>query len=125
MRASGTLQDINDAKTQQEKLVRSQQLLREAQEIAGIGSFEWTLADGFTYCSREFKDIYEIEESDLKHHRDFYYNHVHSDDRHYVMHVFLKERVGKRNFDLEHRIVVPSESQKVIRKDRESQQHVS
>ena len=115
LRASGTIQDINVAKTQQEKLVRSQQLLHEAQEIAGIGSFEWTLNNGFTYCSREFREIYEIEEVDLLNHRDFYYNHVHADDREYVLAVFLKEKTGKRNFDLEHRIVVKSKEHKVIR----------
>lgn len=115
LRASGTLQDIDRAKTQQEKLVRSQRLLHEAQEIAGIGSFEWTLSDGFTYCSRAFRDIYEVEERDLINHRDFYFNHVHSDDREYVLAVFLKDRSGKQDIDLEHRIEVRSENQKIIR----------
>lgn len=114
LRASGTVQDIDQRKTQQEKLVRSQQLLHEAHQIARIGSFEWTIEEGFTHCSEVYLEIFE-ETSNKKLPNDFYFNCIHPEDRDFVFSIFFKHRSGIQTFDLEHRLLLKSGNIKVIR----------
>lgn len=114
LRASGTIQDITERKTQQEKLMRSQQLLHEAHQIARIGSYEWTISEGFTHSSDVFYEIFEEGKGEhLK--DDFYFNCIHPEDKEFAYSIFFKERSGLRSFDLEHRLLLKTGNVKVIR----------
>ncbi|MEQ9423325.1 MAG: PAS domain-containing protein [Cyclobacteriaceae bacterium] len=115
LRASGTIQDINARKLAQEQLLRSQQMLSEAQKIAKIGSFEWSYESGLGYCSDEFYNIFEISRNQLPEDFDFYFNHVYNDDIGLVNEIIYKERKGIQYYDLDHRMMTDNGTVKIIR----------
>jgi PAS domain-containing protein len=57
----GAAFDITDQRATQERLVRSEALLAQAQRVAHIGSFEWEIATNSVTWSDELHRIYGLE----------------------------------------------------------------
>lgn len=79
----GALQDFTFQQQAREKLQKSETLLREAEKISGIGSWERNLTTHELVWSDELYRIYGYEPGAVKPDTDFFINHVvHPDDIH-------------------------------------------
>lgn len=100
-------QNITDRKNAEQALQRSQHQLAEAQRLAKLGSWEWSVADQNVICSKEAYRILGYEMPPLKIHRDEFIGRVHPEDR-----TRLKEAINNAiehvgTIDLDYRVLTP------------------
>lgn len=107
-RVVGTLSDISHLKEVEERLLKSEKNLMDAQKTARIGSWEYDLQNNELIWSDEIYRIFGLEKNIFGSTIDSYLNAVHPEDKE----VFEIQRKliaeGKRNLSLEHRIIMPS-----------------
>jgi PAS domain S-box-containing protein len=72
--------DITDQRATQERLVRSEALLAQAQRVAHIGCFEWDLASNVLTWSDELYRIYGLERGHFNGTYEAFLERVHPDD---------------------------------------------
>ncbi|HYG23693.1 MAG TPA: PAS domain S-box protein [Verrucomicrobiae bacterium] len=106
---SGTLRDITDRRAADEALRKSEEHLRHAAEVAGVGTFEHNHLTNIVYLSPSLRKIHEFDESEPVTMASFM-NQIYPDDRPSVvaaMHqAHRPDGDGRAAFDL--RIVTPS-----------------
>ncbi|MEO8128194.1 MAG: sigma 54-interacting transcriptional regulator [Bryobacteraceae bacterium] len=95
-------------------LQRSEAFLAQGQKISHTGSFGWSVASGEIYWSEENYNILEYDRTagaafDLAFHR------VHPDDRDFVQQALGRATSEKRDFDIEHRLLMPDGRVKHVR----------
>jgi len=89
----------------EEKLRKSQELLREAQEIAGLGSYAMDISTGMWESSQVFDKLFGINEAYART-RDGWAALVHPDDRTMMADYITNEVLGQgKVFDKEYRII--------------------
>lgn len=100
-------QNITDRKNAEKALQRSQHQLAEAQRLAKIGSWEWSVADQNITCSKEAYRILGYEVPPLTIHKDEFIGRIHPDDRVHVKEAINSaiEHIGR--IDLEYRVLTP------------------
>jgi PAS domain S-box-containing protein len=92
--------DVSQEKEASIKLEQREQQLREAQEIAGMGSFEWDLQGSETILSPQLLHIFEMHgRSNLT---DFL-QYVHPADRDSVKQAISNSLTGKSDYECEYR----------------------
>jgi PAS domain S-box-containing protein len=100
-----TVQDVTERKRAEAALRESESLLRESQEIAGVGSYELDVEAGYWTSSDVLDRVFGIDK-DFEHSVDGWWNIMHPEDRDAMVKYLLQEVVGKRQpFDREYRIV--------------------
>ena len=77
----GTVQDITEQKRNQERLEKGKELLKEAQSMAHMGSFDWNISQNVLRCSEEFSQILQIGQEDIWLTFDNYLERIHPLDR--------------------------------------------
>ncbi|HVI09479.1 MAG TPA: ATP-binding protein [Candidatus Binatia bacterium] len=93
---------------------RSEAYLSEAQRLSHTGSFGWQVASGSVYWSAETFRIFEVEpEAQL--HLDAVMQRVHPEDRWNVRQIIDSAAREKKDFDLEHRLLMPGGLVKHVR----------
>jgi PAS domain S-box-containing protein len=95
-------------------LRRSQAYLAEAQRLSQTGSFGWDLSTGKIYWSQETFRILEYEpptEPTLK----LVLHRTHPEDRALVQQIIDRVTRTKKDFDFEHRLLMPDGSVKYVR----------
>ncbi|MDD5300374.1 MAG: PAS domain S-box protein [Gallionella sp.] len=89
----------------QHRLVQSERMLNEAQQLAHLGSWERDLATGSLTCSEEIFSIFEIDPA----HTDISYEEfmlaVHPEDREMVDQAYLTCIWTREPFDIVHRLL--------------------
>ncbi|MFD2230269.1 PAS domain-containing protein [Alkalimarinus sediminis] len=100
-------QNITDRKNAEQALKRSQHQLAEAQRLAKLGSWEWSVADHNVICSKETYRILGYEMPPLTIHKDEFIGRVHPEDRTRVKEAIYNaiEHVGTINLD--YRVLTP------------------
>ena len=103
----GSVQDITARKKAEAALVASEARLREAQDLALVGSWELDHATGRLSWSDTMCAIFEIAPADFSGDRDVFMTFVHPDDRAKLAppHQFYAE--GENRFQDEFRLVMP------------------
>lgn len=105
--------DRTARKKSERRLRRSEALLSEAQHIARLGSWEWSVIDNNLYWSETLYDIFGVPLG-----REMTYERfldcVHADDREKVDRAVREAFDKKENYSIEHRIVLPGGGQRVI-----------
>ena len=110
VRQIGVSEDITDRKLAADRLRESEEMLRLAQEAAGIGSFEWNLVTGDGRASRTALRIFGMPPSD----------HINVPELLHVVHPEDRERVaqnlrgasdGVEDSVIEHRIFRPDDGE--------------
>ncbi len=106
--------DIDDRKRAGEQLRRSEAYLAEAQRLSLTGSFGWNISSGTIYWSQETFRIFECDPAteptlELIHQR------THPEDRPLVRQVIDRVLQESKDFDFEHRLLIPDGSVKHIR----------
>jgi PAS domain S-box-containing protein len=98
--------DIEDQKRAEAALRRSEAHASEAQRLSQTGSFGWRMTDGKTIWSKETYRILGYDKS-VKPSVDLVFARVHPDDLQVVQHQLDLANQGQRNFDFEHRLLMP------------------
>lgn len=112
LRASGTVIDITARKIYEEELKKNQAILENAEAVAHMGSFEWNYQDASFVYSEEFRNIFHIAHDANPTVFELYRKRIHPQDRSFFREVFLGK---KRFYDIEHRIILPNTSIKIVR----------
>jgi signal transduction histidine kinase len=103
-----------DLSRAEEALRRSEAYLAEAQKLSHTGSFGWRVSCGKIYWSQETFRIFEYDPPteptlELVMHR------IHPEDRALVQQVVDRVSHEKKDFDFEHRLLMPNGSVKYLR----------
>lgn len=101
--------DINKEKDAAQKLQLREQQLNEAQEIAGLGSFEWDLQSHNSIYSEQLLKIFELEES-----KDYltFLQYVHPADQNRLTAAINEAITGDGKYECEYRY--QKETEKII-----------
>ncbi len=108
------LTDIEDRKQVEEQLLRSEEFLREGQSLARIGNYSWLIETDEIKWSEHLYQIFEFDPAQgitLKKIEA----RVHPDDLHLVLEIAQSARRGVRDFEYEHRLLMPNQSVKYLR----------
>lgn len=94
-----------ERKQAEEALKESERLLRESQEVAGLGSYAWNLTDGLWASSKILDRIFGINESYIRN-LEGWLAIIHPDWRKVMHNYVTNDVVGKhQKFDMEYQIV--------------------
>lgn len=94
----------------QEKLTQSSELLRESQDIAGVGSYVLDVHTGHWESSKLLNKLFGIDKS-YKRTVQSWAELIHPEDRDMLVDYFTKEVLGNRKpFNNEYRIIRPSDN---------------
>jgi len=110
---TGYLRDITDRKEAEEKLRRSEAFLTEAQHLARIGSFSWSVATDELVWSEQLYRMFEFD------HRvpvtlELIGTRVHPEDIPMMYDMIERARGGVSDFEYEHRLLMPNHSVKYL-----------
>jgi PAS domain S-box-containing protein len=89
------------------KLEQAHAALTEAQEVARIGSWEWTIGQNRISWSDELYRLYGLAPGSIDVTLESFLERVHPDDRTAVEHAAERALEDQRPFALDHRIVLP------------------
>lgn len=101
-------------KQAQSVLAEKEQRLAEAQQIAHVGSWEWTLAGDRMTCSDELYRIHRAEPRDFDHTFTGYVKFIHPDDLELLQRTISRAFHQQLPFGFEHRIVCPDSAIRVL-----------
>ncbi len=102
-----TNNDVTDRRRAEDALRRTQEVyLAEAQKLSHTGSFGWNIATGEIAWSSESFRIFGYDESVVPN-LDLVFERVHPDDRTQLRRGIDAAIDEKRDFDLEHRLLMP------------------
>ena len=107
-------EEKNQRKRAEEALRRNEAYLAGAQRLSHTGSFGWEVSTGKIYWSAETFRIFTVEpgtEPTL----DLVLERVHPEDRRRVRQVIDSAASEKKEFDFEHRLLMPDGSVKYVR----------
>jgi PAS domain S-box-containing protein len=102
----GTSIDIEDRKRAEDALRRNEAYLAEAQWLSATGSFGWNVRSGDIFWSEETHRIFGLDPA-VKPTIDFVLERVHPDEREFVRGQIEGVAEGGRDFDVEHRLLMP------------------
>jgi formate hydrogenlyase transcriptional activator len=109
----GTLMDITDQERMTQELRRKEAYLADAQRLSQTGSFGWSVSSGEVFWSEETFRIFEYDRA-AKPSAELVLQRVHPEDKTLVQHVIDRARQDGKNFDLEHRLLMPDGSIKYL-----------
>jgi PAS domain S-box-containing protein len=109
----GTLIDITEQERMTQELRRKEAYLADAQSLSHTGSFGWSVSSGEVFCSEETLRIFEYDRA-AKPSAELVLQRVHPEDKTRVQHVINCARQGGKDFDLEHRLLMPDGSIKYL-----------
>jgi PAS domain S-box-containing protein len=109
----GTTVDIEDRKRAEDALRRNEAFLAEAQRLSVTGSFGWRLGSGKIVWSEETYRIFGLDRA-IEPTIELALQRVHPDDRELVRHEIGRVAEGDRDFNVEHRLLMPNGSVKYI-----------
>ena len=87
-------------------LQRSEAFLSQGQRISQTGSFGWSVVSGEIYWSDEIYNIFEYDRA-ARPAIDLAFQRVHPDDGDFVQQTLDHAAKEKRDFDIEHRLLMP------------------
>jgi PAS domain S-box-containing protein len=103
----GAVMDTTERKRTEEKLLRSEESLLEAQKLSHTGSWRHDVASGAVTVSPEIYRIHGIRPDDDASNPEFFFSRFHPEDRKRVVDLFERSEVKKTEFEVDYRIVLP------------------
>ncbi len=99
-------------------LKESEKNLNKAQEIAHIGSWQFNALGKIKWSAETYR-IYGLEPFSMEINYEWFLDHVHPDDREYVMQSVQRVLVLKESYDIVHRILTVHGEQRVVHQKAE------
>jgi PAS domain S-box-containing protein len=106
--------DITERKQAEAKLLRNEAYLSEAQRLSHTGSFGWNVSNEELWWSKESFRIFGYDMA-TRPSVDLVLQRVHPEDKLIVGQVIERGRQDRKDFDLEHRLLMPDGSVKYLR----------
>lgn len=111
----GSVEDINLQKLAERKLSDALRQLKQAERVAGIGSFVRDIATGEGHWSDSLFSIFGLDPATTVPSLDSYFSVVHPEDAGWVRNLVMEARAAGRDMDYEHRILRPDgETRRVL-----------
>jgi PAS domain S-box-containing protein len=111
---TGAVMDVTATKQAEQKLRRSEAYLAEAQKLSHTGSFGWDVSSGEIFWSRETFQIFGYEPA-AKATIDMVVQRTHPEDRSAVQQLIERVSRERKEWDFEHRLLMPDGSVKYLR----------
>src|SRR5258707_11434403 len=109
----GAVMDVTATKQAEGKLRRSEAYLAEAQKLSHTGSFGWHVSSGKIYWSDETFRIFEFEPA-TQPTLERIFERMHPEDRQFVRQAIDSAARERKDFDFEHRLLIPDGSVKHV-----------
>jgi PAS domain S-box-containing protein len=109
----GTSIDIEDRKQAEDSLRQSQAYLSEAQRLSHTGSFSWRVSSGEIFWSEEMYRIFQCERT-TKPSVEVAFQRTHPEDALDLKQVVARASEDGKDFDFQHRLVMPDGSVKYV-----------
>ncbi|OQP38844.1 hypothetical protein A4H97_19215 [Niastella yeongjuensis] len=106
--------DITERRHSEEIIRHNQKLLQQAEQIAGLGSWETNLKTGVSIWSDEMYRIFGWDTKNEVPTLGPQFSVIHEDDMEYVLNSIKDTIEGNGDFDIEHRIVRPDGHMRVV-----------
>src|SRR5580698_11156027 len=108
---SGDAGDGTERKRAEDALRRNEAYLAEAQSLSHTGSFGWHVSSGRIYWTEETFRIFEFETAHSTT-LERVFERIHPEDRKLVTETINSAARERKNFDFEHRLLMPDGSVK-------------
>lgn len=109
-----SLRDITERKKSEKILHRNEIMLRRAQHVSGMGSWDWNVKDNTLVWSDEIFSIFGAD-PDLKTvSYDGFLTYIHPEDKEDVINAINSALLYDKPYDIEHRVVRPDGTQRLV-----------
>lgn len=102
----GIAKDLSKTKENQQKLMRSKQLLDEAQHLSAIGSWSLDIVKNSLEWSDEIFRIFEIDQTQFEPSYEGFLNAIHPEDIEIVQKAFSDSVANKTQYAITHRLLM-------------------
>lgn len=110
----GSCVDVDEIRAVQIELLKSQEMLNEAQHIAHLGSWTWNIIDGSATWSDEAAEIYVPDNKSVSPSFAVFQQSVHPDDLEKVL-IIINAAIEKDlPYDVEHRVVSKAKGSRTV-----------
>ncbi len=100
--------DITEKKEIEEKIIKNERKLKEAQRISHVGSWDWDVKEGIVNWSDEVFEIFGISRENFDNTLEMSIQFYHPDDIDYVKEMTEKAVKDKKQYPLDVRIIRPN-----------------
>lgn len=101
------------------ELRNSESRLREAQRVAHLGNWEWTIALNTLWWSDEVYRIFGLTPGQLEVTYDTFLAYVHPEDRDAVNRAVQEALAGAKRYSIDHRVIRPDGIERVVHEQAE------
>jgi PAS domain S-box-containing protein len=113
-RVVGFARDITPQKRAEQALMKSEEMLREAQDLAHLGHWEHDLATNRIFWSEETYHIYEMEHGQFGDTYDAFIDTIHPEDKGFVGKAYMDSVKNGTSYDIVHRLLMKDGSVKYV-----------
>ncbi|TXE13932.1 PAS domain S-box protein [Seonamhaeicola algicola] len=115
VRVYGVFQDVTKSKAIEQELVRKNEFLNFAEEIALLGYYHWNVKNDTVKCSKTLMKIFGINENISELNYQTYFNHVHPKDKEKVA-TIVRKTIENRKFhdNFIHKIITSNGQTKTV-----------
>jgi diguanylate cyclase (GGDEF)-like protein/PAS domain S-box-containing protein len=113
-RAGRLMVDIRALRAAEARIRASETALKEAQELAQLGSWSWDLMSDEVTWSQELYRIFGLPPEEQNANFDMFQRLLHPDDRQRVLELVERARTAGTGFACEHRVVRPDGTVRVL-----------
>lgn len=107
-------EDITEKRLAEKKVIDSERRLKEAEQIANLGNWEWDVIQNNVIWSDEIYRIFGLKPQEFNATYEAFLESVHKDDRDFVNTAVTNALKYNKPYDIEHRISLPDDTVKFV-----------